>query len=89
MRQDLTGRRCDEVALRECEARFRALVLAGSSSVYRASPDWRAMRRVDGAGIVADKEAPTADWIDTCIPPEEQPRVHAAIARAIGAKDIW
>lgn len=76
-----------EAALRKSEERFRALAAVGSSSVYRMSPDWREMRRLDGAGFLADTEGPTTGWIDAYVPPDERPRVREAIDRAIAAKD--
>ena len=76
-------------AFREAEARFRALATVGSSSVYRMGPDWCEMRRLDGAGFLTDTDEPTTNWVDTYIPPDEQPRVRDAIERAIRDKGAF
>jgi PAS domain S-box-containing protein len=78
-----------EAELRESEARFRALVNATAYVVYRMGPDWREMRRLDGAGFVADTDEPRTDWIGAYIPPEERVRVGAAIARATETKGMF
>lgn len=87
--RDVTARVRAEEALRASEERFRALATVGSSLVYRMSPDWREMRRLDGAGFLADTLEPTTGWLDTYIPPDERPRVREAIERAIAAKDVF
>ena len=86
---DIDALKRAEEALRQSEARFRALATVGSSSVYFMSPDWREMRRLDGAGFLVNTQEPTTSWIDTYIPPDERPRVRQAIDRAISAKDVF
>ncbi len=76
-------------ALRESEARFRALVQAGSEVVYRMSPDWREMRQLRGLDFIADTDEPSRSWLDKYIPPEDQPRVLAAIRQAVAAKGVF
>ena len=78
-----------EAALHESESQFRALVNATANVVYRMGPDWREMRRLDGAGFIIDTEAPTIDWVETYIPADERPRVRDAIERAIADKDVF
>jgi PAS domain S-box-containing protein len=78
-----------EAALRESESQFRAFVNATATVVYRMSPDWREMRRLDGAGFIVDTEAPTIDWVETYIPADERPRVRDAIERAIADKELF
>lgn len=78
-----------EAALRESESQFRALVNATANVVYRMGPDWREMRRLDGAGFIVDTEAPTIDWVETYIPADERPRVRDAIERAIADKELF
>ena len=86
---DIDALKRAEEALRQSEARFRALATVGSSSVYFMSPDWGEMRRLDGAGFLVDTQEPTSSWIDAYIPPDERPRVRQAIERAIKAKDVF
>ncbi|WP_426000454.1 PAS domain-containing protein [Caulobacter sp. DWR1-3-2b1] len=83
------ARRTAEQELRESEARFRALATVGSASVYRMSPDWCELRRLDGAGFIADAKEPTAEWIEAYVPSDEQPRVLGAIERAIRTKGVF
>ncbi|MFE1599675.1 hybrid sensor histidine kinase/response regulator [Methylobacterium sp. ID0610] len=75
-----------EAAVRESEGRFRALVNASSDVVYRMSPDWTEMRRLDGRGFLADTEEPSVLWIERYIFPEDRPRVRAAIDEAVGTR---
>ncbi|MBM7115099.1 sensor histidine kinase [Archangium primigenium] len=69
--------------LRESEARFRALVMSTSDSLYRMSPDWREMREMRGKGILSDTHAPSPLWEDTYLLPEDRPWVMARIDEAI------
>ena len=86
---NLTERKLTETALRVSEARFRALATVGSSSIYRMSADWRELRQLEGAAFLPNTDEATTDWVDTYIPPDERPRVRAAIDRAIAAKDTF
>jgi PAS domain S-box-containing protein len=76
-------------AVRESEGRFRALVNASSYVVYRMSPDWSEMRQLDGRGFISDTTAPTPNWINTYIHPDDQPTVWRAIRRAIETKSLF
>ena len=86
---DITERKRTEAILQESEARYRALVTIGSSTIYRMSPDWREMRELDGAGFVADLDTPTAAWKESYLPADERSRVEEAIERAIQTKDVF
>ena len=86
---DVTEAHLARAALSETEGRFRALVNATANVVYRMAPDWRELRRLDGAGFIVDTDAPTTDWIETYIPADERPRLREAIERAFGAKDVF
>ena len=82
------GRARAEAKLRDSETRFRALATVGNSLVYRVSADWREMR-LQVAGFVVDTEAPTTDWINIYIPPDERSRVREAVERAIEVKGLF
>jgi signal transduction histidine kinase len=51
--------------------------------IYRMSPDWRRMHRLDGRDVLADTPEPVEDWADTYLLPEDQREVFAAIEEAI------
>ena len=82
-------RRDTTAALRESEARFRALANATSDVIYRASGDWKKMNLIDGRGFVADKTSASVDWIDEYLFPEDQPAVQAAIDEAMRNKSLF
>jgi PAS domain S-box-containing protein len=76
-------------ALRASEERFRAFVTASSDVVYRMSPDWSEMRLLRGREFIADTDAPTRDWLEKYIHPDDQPRVLAAIAEAVRTRSTF
>lgn len=65
------------------EERFRAFALASSDVVYQMSADWREMRQLRATGFIADTLAPTGNWIEKYILPEDRPIVLREIRRAI------
>lgn len=85
---DVTDQKQVQAALRESEQRFRALVTAGSYSIYRMSPDWRLMYQLE-SGTPARTVEPIENWVETYIPPEDLPAVKAAIAEAIRTRSLF
>ena len=71
---------------RASEERFRAFVQATSDVVYRMSADWSEMRHLVGRSFIADQADPSRTWLQKYIHPDDQPRVLAAIERAIETK---
>jgi PAS domain S-box-containing protein len=82
-------RRETEEAIRESEARFRALVTASSDVVYRMSPDWSEMRQLRGHDFIADTEEPSHTWLQRYIHPDDRPRVMAVIHEAIRTSSVF
>jgi len=76
-------------AIRESEARFRALTHASADVIYRMSPDWSELRQLDGRGFIKDTPDPRRLWLDDYIPPEDQPLVHAEIEEAIRNRRVF
>ena len=76
-------------ALRTSEERFRALVVANSSVVYRMSPDWSEMLELRGREFIADTDGPNQSWLDKYIHPDDQPEVLQAISQAIRTKSTY
>ena len=73
----------------ESEARLRALIAAGSYSVYRMSPDWQELQALDGRGFLADTDTPSARWLDRYIDPADRPALLEAIDEAIRRKGVF
>ena len=89
MTNDVTEQVRSEAALRESEARYRALTNATADVVYRMSPDWIHLRQLDGRGYLKDTADASRYWLDDYIPPEDQARIHEAIAAAIRTKSTF
>jgi two-component system CheB/CheR fusion protein len=80
---DILERAQAEEALQASEGRFRALVEATSEVVYRMSPDWSETRLLRNRGVLGDPRTASRSWPHAFIPPDDQPRVEAAIDEAI------
>ncbi|HEV7265302.1 MAG TPA: PAS domain S-box protein [Falsiroseomonas sp.] len=86
---DVTERVGAEAELRESEARHRALVKASSDVVYRMNPDWTEMRRLDGRGLIADTQEPSARWLEAYILPEDRSHLMAAVSEAVRSQGVF
>lgn len=86
---NVTARKKAELALRESEERFRALVTTGSYSVYRMSPDWRHMYELQGRDFLTDTAEPVENWEERYILADDRPMVRAAIEEAIGSRSMF
>jgi len=70
-------------------SRYQALTAATSDVIYSMSADWSEMRPVDGRGFIKDMAVPARTWLQDYVPPDEQPRVRAAIERAIATRSVY
>ncbi len=86
---DYLERRQSVAALRASEGQLKAYVTAAFDVVYRMSPDWSVMRRLDGKEFIADTVGPSSDWLQKYIHPDDQERVTEAIDKAIRSKGIF
>ncbi len=78
-----------ETALRDSEARFRALTMATSDVLYRMSADWAVMQPLDGRSLVASNSAPISDWLERNIPRSEHDSIRAAFTHAIETRGTF
>ena len=69
--------------LRRNEQRLGAFVNASAQIVYRMSPDWTEMYFLEGKDLISDTTDANTDWIATYIPPDDRPKVLAAIQESI------
>lgn len=76
-------------ALKESEARLRALATATSDELYRVSADWSQMYQLDGSTFLADTGEPIGNWLEKYIAPEDQRRVKQEIQAAIERKGTF
>jgi len=87
--RDIQQRRELERARRDSETRLQAFVTASSESIYHMAPDWGEMLFLDDRGFLAPTRAPTGDWMDAYILPEDHVAVSAAIDRAIAGRTMF
>lgn len=87
--QEITERKRAEDALRESEQRFRAAVMASSDLMCRMSPDWREMRQLYDNHFVVDSNVSNADWLESYVYRDDQPRLMALVNEAIRTKGLF
>ena len=89
LQRALTDLQSTAGTLRATEERFRALVTATSDVVYRMSPDWSQMWRLDGQAFIADPADPPGNWLNDFVHSEDLPQVRAALAIAVNEKSLF
>lgn len=85
----ISERKRAEESLRKSEERFRVLMEATSEALYHMSPDWKEVRQLHSHSIFASTDKTSHSWLQDYIPPDEQPRVIAAINEAIRNKSVF
>jgi signal transduction histidine kinase len=86
---DLIERVNASEALRQSETRMRALSTATNDVMYRMSPDWKEMYRLDGRDFLEDTDEPIRNWVDKYIHPEDKENVNLAIEKAIKSAGVF
>jgi len=90
MAMDVTEHVKRKKLIEKREACFRALSIATSDVQYHISPDWKEIRELRGGRFLSDDAAgPVADWLSRYVHPGDQPKVWAAIQKAITGKTIF
>jgi PAS domain-containing protein len=86
---DLIERVNASEALRQSEARMRALMTATNDVIYRMSPDWKEMYQLDGRGLLDNTDAPIKNWSEKYIYPDDKALVDFAIAKSIKTQSAF
>ncbi|MBB3265800.1 PAS domain S-box-containing protein [Azospirillum sp. OGB3] len=86
---EVTKRKRTELALRDSESRFRALVSASSYAIYRMNVDWTELRQLDGHGFLTDTTDGNKAWLEQYIHPDDQPQLLEAVREAIRTKSAF
>ncbi|MGI4757592.1 MAG: sensor histidine kinase [Janthinobacterium lividum] len=93
MPKEVDATALQENARVEGERRLWALVNASSDAVYRMSADWDIMYQLktheQGSHFLVDTAEANPHWLAQYIHPDDQPRVRAAIERAIQGKTVF
>jgi PAS domain S-box-containing protein len=83
---DISSRKQAEENLRASEEQLRAYVDATSGTIYEMSADWSEIRPFTGKNFVASTSETMTDWLQNCVPADEQARVRAEIENAVENK---
>ncbi|PAM96212.1 PAS domain-containing sensor histidine kinase [Flavobacterium sp. IR1] len=76
--------------LEESEKRFRALVNASSDAVYRMNADFTGLRNLEDQGFDTNQQqAPSVNWIDKYIHPDDRKQAVHFIEASIENKKIF
>ena len=86
---DITDRIETEKAVRQSEARLRALVTAGNQMIYRMSADWKIMYELRGQTLLVDTAEPIENWPDIYLLPDDRPIIFEHIERSIANKTMY
>ena len=86
---DLIERTQTAEALRQSEERLRALTSATNDVIYRMSPDWTEMYKLDGRNFMNDTGKPIANWLERYIFPGDHELVKNAVAEALEKKHVF
>ena len=78
-----------EEALRRSEEQFRLFVTASSDVLYRVDAGWQRVLHLNGRSFIVDTTSPRATWLETYIPPPDQPAVEAAMRAAIAGRQFY
>jgi PAS domain S-box-containing protein len=87
--RNITERKQAEGGLRESEQRFRAVVTASSDLMCRMSPDWSEMRQLYDKRSIVDSNVPNANWLESYVYRDDQPRLMTLVKEAIRGKRIF
>ncbi len=78
-----------QAALRESEKRFRALALAGSSSVFRLSADWNETLQLSDFDQHKNTESVSGEWLSNHVDVADHEAARIAIKEAIESKTTF
>ncbi len=73
-------------ALRENEARLRALTITSNNVIYRMNPNWTSITELYGSGDLAEIREPDGNWHDKYIHPLDQELATGVIDECIRDK---
>lgn len=71
------------------EEHFRGFVTASADVVYRMSPDWGEMRRLEGKDFLPDTSNPNRSWLEKYLLPEDRAFILGKIDEAIREKKMF
>ena len=74
---------------KQCEQRLIALMKATSDVIFRMSPDWKTMAKLNGHGFLTDTDENDPDWLNKYIHPDEHPYLTEVIQSCIKDKKVF